>query len=173
MMKNPVLWACIMALLFFVWKREEIFSPTSPTPAIPAPQQQPGPPTQAMPLMPPPIQPPAETSEFSGALPTRDEMAHLTDDEVHHQLPQNNRLGAQLASLIQQANANPALRTQTLKTVLHCAENDEILRSARALCWWKLTNKLNEWKVFIPVADAKVPLEIQRLAASIDSMPTE
>lgn len=166
MIKNPIFWAGILAIIFLVLRRDEITpvaSPPTPPPVKPA----------AMPMAPEKsagtaLELAQEFSTAQAALPLKAEVEKMHDEEVHHLRELNNRLGKAVGELSEAANQDPRRREQTLQFFLRCAEDSEIIDSARALCWWKLTNKINEWKVFIPLSDAKVPLDIQRLAASIN-----
>lgn len=165
MMKNPLVWATIFALLFLVWKKDEIID--SKKPSLPsqdtsvkeikttsAPQAE--------------ISPHGSASIATQKLPLKMDLSLLTEQEVHHMREWNNQTGKIIGELVQNAQQTPPLREATLRLFLQCAEDAKITQSARALCWRKLTNKINEWKVFVSIADAKVPLKIQRLALRLN-----
>ena len=170
MIKNPLLWAAIMAIIFLAFKREEILKPVAPSPT----------PNKTETLTPSAAVKPVTTQstvdgelmqdivQTEQTLPRIEDLSELSEEEAHERQAANNRLGKTIGQVAEKGKALAARRAPTIEFFLRCAEDSKIAEAARALCWWKLTNKINEWKVFIPLADAKVPMDVQRLAASMN-----
>ncbi len=109
-----------------------------------------------------------ELSEALQTLPTLEEISDLKEEEVHHTPEIVMNAGTKIGELITAANDEPTRREETAKFFLSCAEDEDVVASIRALCWKSLTRKIPEWKVFVPIAEAKVPMEIQALSERAD-----
>lgn len=165
---NPILWAGLCAVIFLVWKREEVLSPV-PKAALPsASSVQRAHPPAAAPTSAAADEVRAELVTAIAALPRKRDLARMAPEETHDLRALNNQTGALVGTLAEKAQNSPQRRKATLEFFLQCAEDAEIAQSVRALCWWKLTNKTNEWKVFVPLSEAQVPMDIQALAASLN-----
>lgn len=109
----------------------------------------------------------AELDQVMEKLPTNDQIRDLSAEEVHHTPQAIKQGGVLIGTLLSRAQQEPERRKDSLKFLLQCAENDELASSVRALCWNSLLNKVTEWKIFIPLADAKVPSQIKSLASKL------
>lgn len=108
-----------------------------------------------------------ELSQKMKALPKVSDLKDLTDEEVHHTPMMVKEGGILIGRLHEAAQVNPKRREETLKFFKSCAENDELLPAIRALCWKRTTSQIVEWKIFLPISDAKVSEEIKALATKI------
>lgn len=162
MMKNPLVWASIFALLFLAWKRDEIVTSKI---NVSSPQE---------------VKTKIALSENTtdqfqdlGPIATQDilskqDLPYIREHQAHNMRYENNKTGKIIGRLVQRANEKPGLRKVTLNYFLQCAEDQNLPQSTRALCWWKLTNKIIDWKVFVPISEAKVPMNIQHLAMNLN-----
>lgn len=108
-----------------------------------------------------------ELSEKMKALPKVSDLKDLTDEEVHHTPMMVKEGGILIGRLHEAAQVNPKRREVTVKFFKSCAENDELLPAVRALCWKRTTSQIIEWKIFLPISDARVSEEIKALATKI------
>lgn len=108
-----------------------------------------------------------ELSQKMKALPKVSDLKDLTDEEVHHTPMMVKEGGILIGRLHEAAQVNPKRREETLKFFKSCAENDELLPAVRALCWKRTTSQIVEWKIFLPISDARVSEEIKALATKI------
>lgn len=108
-----------------------------------------------------------ELNEKLKKLPRRESLKNLPLNKIHH-TPQLLTDGAKvIGDVWEQAEADPQKREETLRFMLSCAEQTETLTSLRAVCWRKLTDGITTWKLFIPLAQARVPDKIQELATQL------
>lgn len=98
------------------------------------------------------------------SLPTLDDMKDLSSDEVHHTPEVVLESAREIGRMIDAAEKNPELREKTVKFLLECAEASNVVASIRAVCWKNTMNGVSNWKVFVPVSEAKVPDNIKNLA---------
>lgn len=98
------------------------------------------------------------------SLPTLDDMKELSADEVHHTPEVVIESAREIGKMIDAAEKNPELREKTVKFLLECAESSNVVASIRAVCWKNTMNGVNNWKVFVPMSEAKVPDNIKNLA---------
>ncbi|WPU64757.1 hypothetical protein [Peredibacter starrii] len=110
---------------------------------------------------------PKELSVKMTELPSLRDLEGLTDEEVHHTPDFIVEGGMKIGQLIDEANANPAKREETLKFMKSCAENDDLVPAIRAVCWKKTLTQINNWEIFLPISDAKVSDEVKNLAAQL------
>lgn len=108
-----------------------------------------------------------ELFEKMKALPKVSDLKDMTDEEVHHTPMMVKEGGLLIGRLHEAAQVNPKRREATLKFFKNCAENDELLPAVRALCWKRTISQIVEWKIFLPISDAKVSEEIKALATKI------
>lgn len=98
------------------------------------------------------------------SLPTLDDMKDLSADEVHHTPEVVLESAREIGKMIDAAEKNPELREKTVKFLLECAESADVVASIRAVCWKNTMNGVTNWKVFVPMSEAKVPDNIKNLA---------
>ncbi|WP_408097740.1 hypothetical protein ACJVC5_02170 [Peredibacter sp. HCB2-198] len=110
---------------------------------------------------------PKELSVTMTELPSLRDLEGLTDEEVHHTPDFIVEGGMKIGQLIEEADANPAKREETLKFMKSCAENDDLVPAIRAVCWKKTLTQITNWEIFLPISDAKVSDEVKNLASQL------
>lgn len=98
------------------------------------------------------------------SLPTNDDIKDLSPEEVHHTPELVLESAREIGKMIDAAEKNPELREKTVRFLLECAEASNVVASIRAVCWKNTMNGVTNWKVFVPVSEAKVPDNIKNLA---------
>lgn len=121
-----------------------------------------------------PVAPPEEkdsvTDELADAiteLPTLGDLKNLDPEELHHTPEIVLEGGMLVGKMIEKAEVEPTRREPTLHFLKTCAEDPEVVPAVRAVCWKKTLTQIEAWKIFLPVADAKVPDEIKSLAVKL------
>jgi hypothetical protein len=103
------------------------------------------------------------------ALPRREKLQELPAHKIHHP-PRLLTDGARVVGEIwEKAERDPHKRVGALEFLLACAEDDGTLLALRAVCWRKLTDGIISWNLLIPLAQAKVPDNIQELATQLNA----
>lgn len=100
-------------------------------------------------------------------LPTMGEISNLSEEEVHHTPSMIRDGGAILGKIHAKAESDPARRPETLSFFKECAEDEEVVPALRAVCWNKVMTLIPEWKIFLPISDAKVSDEVKNLASQL------
>jgi hypothetical protein len=108
-----------------------------------------------------------ELADVMNQLPTSKDLQNLDEEEVHHTPDIVIEGGMMVGNLIEKAEQDPKRREETLGFLKACAENPDVLPQIRAVCWNKTLAQIPEWKIFLPISDAKVPEDIQNLASKL------
>lgn len=118
----------------------------------------------------PPEQKSSVTEELADAmteLPTLGDLKALDEEELHHTPEIVLEGGMLVGKMIEKAEVEPTRREATLQFLKTCAENAEVAPQVRAVCWRKTLAQITEWKIFLPITDAKVPDDIKELASKL------
>lgn len=108
-----------------------------------------------------------EFVDVMNELPTAGDLQNLDKEELHHTPEIVLEGGMMVGRLIEKAETDLKRREPTLGFLKSCAENAEVLPQIRAVCWKKTLSLIPEWKIFLPIADAKVPEDIRTLASQL------
>lgn len=108
-----------------------------------------------------------ELKDVLTKLPTLENLQDLSDEDVHATPVVVKDGGVLVGQMLEAAIQNPERREETLHFFLECAESPTLVPAIRAVCWNKLLTQIAEWKIFVPIADAKVPNDIKSLAMKL------
>lgn len=101
-------------------------------------------------------------------LPTMKDMQDLTEEELHSTPIVVTKAGESIGLLIEDADKNPEKQEATLKLLLSCSENKDVVPAIRALCWKKTLVQMPVWNKPVPLSEYDVPLEIKLLGEKLD-----
>jgi hypothetical protein len=101
-------------------------------------------------------------------LPTMNDMQDLSEEEVHLTPTAVTKAGYDIGVLLEEAQKNPEKQEATVKLLLGCADNKDIVPAIRALCWKKALLSMPKWNKPVPLSDYNVPVEIQALGERIN-----
>jgi hypothetical protein len=108
-----------------------------------------------------------ELKEVLNDLPTMEEIKDLPEAELHHTPHAIKDGGLKIGKVISEADTTPSRRGDTADFLIKCAEKESLMPAIRAVCWHQLMKKVPEWKIFVPVSDARVPDDIKRLSTQL------
>lgn len=108
-----------------------------------------------------------ELTSVMNELPSKEDLQNLSEEDVHMTPEIVTEGGMKIGRLIDKADKDPVRREATLSFLKGCTENEEVIPQLRALCWNETQNQIQDWQIFIPISDAKVPEDIKSLSSKL------
>ncbi len=110
---------------------------------------------------------PDRLDHYFKALPTMDDLKNLTEEEVHH-TPEIIKNGGELIGRIHdEAENDPAKRSDAMNFFKRCAEDHQIAVVMRAVCLNKVYKLIPVWKIPVPLSEANISDEVSDLALKL------